>query len=233
MSTHRFGFVDIDGLWLLRRTKGDYPRFASFNEREDVTSVSEQWHHHVQGTEYLAANPVDVPELTSLLESCHTESSSDVVFNPPLVSATPAAHDPFRALPPELCAMLLEMLEIRDVANLRLCSRTFSQLPQTYFKHLIRREMPWVWELHDKHSGSEPKRGVDWFALWNQLSASDGGSCADEKKRAAADYDEGHSYDGVVEIKGLRNRRMIYRDITIILDMISEARAEGGWAKFE
>lgn len=232
MSIHRFGTVDIDGLWVLRRTRGDYPRFASFNEREDVTIVSEQWYHHVPGTEYLAANPVNVPELTRLLESCHIETSSDVVFKAPLVSAT-TAHDPFRALQPELCAMLLEMLESQDVANLRLCSRTFSQLPQTYFKHLIGRKMPWVWELHDNHSVSETKRGVDWFSLWNQLSASDGGSCADEKERAACVGDESHSYDGKVEIKGVRNRRMIYRDITIILNMISEARAEGNWAKFD
>lgn len=225
MSIQRFGAVDIDGLWLLRRTKGDNmnPRFPGFDERKDVTIVREQWYRHVRGTEYLAANPVDVPDLTSLIES-HTDISSSVVFNPPVGAATAGRHDPFDALPPELCAMLLEMLKPRDVANLRQSSRAFLQLPQAYFKHLIRREMPWVWELRE--GDSEPTQGIDWFALWNKLSASDGGSCADEKERAAGDVDESHLYDGRFEIKGLRNRRMIYRDITIILDMISNARAD-------
>lgn len=63
--------------------------------------------------------------------------------------------------------------------------------------------------------GIEPKRGIDWFALWSRLSASEGGDCANGKKWAESS--EPHSHDGKVEIKGLRNCRMIYRDINIIL----------------
>jgi len=223
MSVHFFGTVDIDGLWLLRSSKGDYPRFTGFDERKDVTIVGEQWYYHLPGTEYLAANPVEIPGLTRLIGS-HTETSSDVVFRSLNGSKV---RDPFHVLSPELRAMLLEMLEPRDVASLRLCSKAFSQLPQTYFKRLIRRKMPWVWELQDIHSGS--KRGTDWFGLWNALSAADGGSRADEKNRDPAGGDGSHSYHEDVkgEIKGLRNRRMIYRDITMILDMIREARIEG------
>lgn len=221
MSMQRFGRVDIDGLWQLRRKRGDFPRFASFDERKDVAKVGEQWYNHVPGTEYLATNPVDVPELTRLIESC-AKASSDAVFSLPAIPTS--ARDPFHDLSPELRAILLEMLERRDVANLRLSSKAFSQLPQTYFRQLIEKEMPWVWELHDTHSGTEPKRGIDWFALWNKLSASDGGDCVDEQKRAESS--EPHSYDGKLEIKGLRNRRMIHRDINVILDMIADARAE-------
>jgi hypothetical protein len=221
MSLHLFGTVDIDGLWLLRSSKGDYPRFTGFDERKDVTIVGEQWYYHLPGTEYLAANPVEIPELTRLIKS-HTESSSDVVF---INLDGSTARDPFHVLSPELRAMLLEMLEPRDVANLRLSSKAFSQLPQTYFKHLIRREMPWVWELQDIHSAIETRRGINWFSLWNALFAADGGSCADEKNRAPAGGYGSHSCKDS-EIKGLRNRRMIYRDIGIILDMISEARVE-------
>lgn len=41
MGVHLFGTVDIDGLWLLRSTKGDYPRFTSFDKRKDVTIVGD------------------------------------------------------------------------------------------------------------------------------------------------------------------------------------------------
>ena len=75
MSTHRFGTIDIDGLWQLRNTHGDYPRFVDLEEREDVNLVGEQWYDHVPGTEYLAANPVDVPALKELLENCEEKSS--------------------------------------------------------------------------------------------------------------------------------------------------------------
>lgn len=123
--------------------------------------------------------------------------------------------------------MLLEMLEPWDVTDLRLCSEAFSQLPQTFFKHLTRREMPWVWELQDIHSGS--KRSIDQLGLWNALSVDDGGSCVDKKNRNPAGGDGCRSYDENMksETEGLRNHWLIYRDVTIIPDMMSEARVEG------
>lgn len=217
MSMQRFGIVDIDGLWRLRMTKSDWPRFAGFDERKDVISVGEQWYRHMPGTEYLAANPVKVPALTKLIQSV-PEAFDDVVFDQLVTSTT--AQDPFQALSPELRIMLLDMLAPKDVANLRLCSKTFCQLPQSYFRRLIEREMPWVWELHDTRNRVPPKHGTNWFALWNRLSASDGGACLDEQERYSGGRDGSHAYDGHVEIKGLRNRRMIYRDISIILDMM-------------
>ena len=223
MSIERFGTVDIDGLWLLRSTNGDYPRFADFEERNDVTLVGQQWYRHVRGTEYLAANPIDIPKLRDLLES-QRQQSSDVVFEP--LVASKSAKDPFQALSPELRALLLELLASSDVANLRLSSKAFSQLPQTYFKHLIRQEMPWVWELHDTNSGIEPKRGLDWFALWWHLWTNDGGYCGDEVARAEIEEGQPIYHPFKFQIKGLRNRRMIYEDISIILDMMADARAE-------
>jgi hypothetical protein len=221
MSIQRFGVVDIDGLWLIREENHDDSelRYAGFDERKDVLNVIEEYYHHIPGTEYLAANPVVVPALTKLIES-RPKATSDVVFNQLHISAS-GTQDLFQTLSAELRIMLLEMLGSRDVANLRLCSRSFSQLPQTFFRHLIAREMPWVWELHDT-SESTLDRNIDWFALWTRLSASDGGACVDEKKRNLIEPDRAHAYDGKAdEIKGLRNRRMIHRDISIILDMIA------------
>lgn len=221
MSVRRFGTVDIDGLWLLRRTMGDYPRFAGFDEREDVTLVSEQWYHHVPGTEYLATNPMNVPGLTETIEVI-PKRSVNVVFEPLVASTT--AKDPFQALPPELRSMLLELLASRDVVKLRLCSKAFSQLPQTYFKHLIGQEMPWVWELNDTRTGIELKRDLDWHTTWNVPWMSEREFWAGGKKRARTA--DGQSVFRPInwQLKGLKNRRMIYRDISIILDMMTEAR---------
>lgn len=223
MSFERFGTVDIDGLWLLRRKEDDYCPFDDFEERKDVMLVGEHHYRHVPGTEYLATNPVDIPELTRFLET-RRQRESDVVFKPLVASAS--EKDPFQDLSPELRAMLLELLPSSDVANLRLSSKAFSQLPQSYFKHLIRQEMPWVWELQDTNSGSETKRGLDWFAVWNDLWVYDGGYCIDEEGRAAVEDGQPIYHPWKMQINGLRNRRMIYRDISIILDMMVDARAE-------
>lgn len=217
MSTSRFGSVDIDGLWKLRQAEGDYPRFAGFPERQDVQLVGEQWYSHVPGTEYLATNPVKVPALRELMEKCR-KPASDVVFE--AKSEASPSRDPFVSLSSELRAMLLPLLGREDVANLRLASASFSQLPQSYFRHLVRTEMPWAWEL-DAMQGQQ----MDWFALWTNLSIADGADCADEQERfAASGLLEAIAAKGVVdrpgEIKGLRNRRMVYRDIDLILGRI-------------
>jgi hypothetical protein len=227
MSIERFGTVDIDCLWNLRKAKGDeHPRFQAFDERADVVLVGKQNYHAVVGTEYLASNPTEFPEMASLIRSC-TEAASDVVFNQlPTLAST---DDPFQTLSPELRLILLEMLEKRDVANLRLSSKTFSQLPRTFFRQLIGDEMPWVWELGCLGSKEIPREGVDWFTLWNKLSAADGETCLDEKTRAEnaqVEGDRSHALAGEAEIRGLRNRRIIYRDIGIILDIMAEAKGE-------
>jgi hypothetical protein len=222
MSIQRFGIVDIDGLWQLRKLRCAGPRFSDFQERKDMLRTNGPWHWHFPGTEYLAANPLVVPKLVKLIERC-SNSSSDVVFSQ--LTAHASTHDPFDTLSPELRTMILDMLGPRDISNLRLSSKEFSQLHQSYFKQLIAKEMPWVWELHDNYTGSMPKRGIDWFALWSQLRVSDGGDCADEKRRSQRGGDKSHTYNEA-EIRGLRNRRMIYRDISMILDMMADARTE-------
>lgn len=117
-------------------------------------------------------------------------------------------------------AYALERLGPRDISRLRLTSKQLSQLLETYFKDLIVKEMPWVCELHDIQTGSTIRRGIDWFALWKQLRVSDDGDCAYKKRRAQPGGDKFHTYDEVENIC-LRNRRMIHRDIRIILDMMA------------
>jgi hypothetical protein len=56
-------------------------------------------------------------------------------------------HDPFGKLSAELQYHILTHLSSRDTAHLRLASRSFRQLPKRLFKHLIRQELPWFWEI--------------------------------------------------------------------------------------
>lgn len=71
---------------------------------------------------------------------------------------------------------------------------------------------------------------MGWFTLWTKLSAADGGDCSDEKKRAEVGYGDDWEttiYEGKsTEIKELRNRRMVHRDISIILDRIEALTPE-------
>jgi hypothetical protein len=43
----------------------------------------------------------------------------------------------------------------KDIANLRLVSRRFQQLPGRLFKHLIKRNMPWFWEMDELEDRDE------------------------------------------------------------------------------
>jgi hypothetical protein len=84
-------------------------------------------------------------------------------------------------LPVEIRRLITEALPRKDVVSLRVASSSFTELPQSYFHHLIKAEMPWVWEV-DSLSAQE----VNWHRLWCELSAADGGSYVDEKKRVWA-----------------------------------------------
>ncbi|KAK3063712.1 hypothetical protein LTR53_018801, partial [Teratosphaeriaceae sp. CCFEE 6253] len=87
-------------------------------------------------------------------------------------------QDALATLSPESHHILLRLLARRDVANLRLASPCFRQLPQSYFRRLVETEMPWVWEL-----SAQQGKPLDWHALWCKLHAADGGSGLDEKYR--------------------------------------------------
>ncbi|KAK4546215.1 hypothetical protein LTR36_002352 [Oleoguttula mirabilis] len=177
VSQQRLGKVDIDGLWRLREEQGEFgDRFENFPHSSDVDVVDEQWYNCEPGTEYLAANSVDVPFLDGLIQSCIPETTDvgEVVFDAP--ERSESGHDAFSPLSPEICQMLMGYLSRRDVANLRCVSGSFIQLPQTYFRQLIKTEMPWMWEL-------AALRGVDWYSLWCKLSVADGGAGLDENER--------------------------------------------------
>jgi hypothetical protein len=152
LSRHHFnGRVDVNGLMGWYYSEHDYSAVHSFPHHPDVKISSHQWWHHEPGLEYLAANPLFVPALDPILRSVE---ASDCTFGSQqgafrVAEAAPAQFfkDRFNTLPQELILEVLSHLPSRDIANLRLASRMFRQLPVLLWRHLLRKEMPWLWEV--------------------------------------------------------------------------------------
>ncbi|KAK5107812.1 hypothetical protein LTR62_000626 [Meristemomyces frigidus] len=190
-SVRIFGYVNIDGLWKLRETQGHYSnRFKDFPIRPDLEITVQQMFNCVPGTEYLASDPIRVNGLSELIRPCQmaTHAADSFVFE----RRKGDRSDVFGSLPLELQQSLLEYLDRRSVANLRLASKVFSQVPQLYFKHLVRAEMPWLWELDE-----QVRNPTDWHALWLKLASADGGDKLDEKHRNWQREDPNLNYEAL------------------------------------
>lgn len=169
-----------------------------------VRSCQEQWWKHEPGYEYLAANPIDIPGLSQLLKPPASGAGKSTTFGwneGPGDSQTESnrtVQDPFSALSAEITAMILEHLGSKDIANLRLATPVFRQLPTILFRRLFLEDMPWLFEMEDLDVAS-----VDWYE-WYCKWKSDSGI-----------------------LKGLRNRRRIWRDVEEIVCRIQRIRKEG------
>ncbi|KAH8197452.1 hypothetical protein TruAng_008383 [Truncatella angustata] len=145
-SLHRHGRIDIDGLadwWALEATYDEFHRFP----RHPAVSWEEVWRHK-DGDEFLAANPCFITQLPTILETAsrigHKTVDDSCAFAVDGISNS--LTDVFSQLPWELRAQILLELGSQDVANLRLASRTFRHLPQSFFRSHTLRHMPWLWE---------------------------------------------------------------------------------------
>ena len=120
-----------------------------------VSCGQDQWWNHEIGHEFLVANPLHIPALRDILEgSARAEPDFDVRDCPFKTNLTSPVHegDAFSGLPEEIRDMILQPLGSKDIANLRLASSSFRQLPNTLWYRLIREEMPWLWEAWcDQH----------------------------------------------------------------------------------
>ena len=94
--------------------------------------------------------------------------------------------------------MILEHLGSKDIANLRLATPVFRQLPTILFRRLFLEDMPWLFEMQDLDVASV--NWYDWYCKWKS---------------------------GWEDVKGLRNRRRIWRDIEEIVSRIQKYRKEG------
>ncbi|KAF7898650.1 hypothetical protein EAF00_005096 [Botryotinia globosa] len=158
VSELRLGRVDLQGFMALwHRSACSNCGFQNIKQDSIIKECKQQWWNHIPGSEYLAANPHDIPGLSLiLLEAYRHQNPYDKnkgavwrkkQFNgdssQPYVNST----DHFNKLPIELKQKLLYKLGSKDIANLRLVSRAFRQLPQELFRHLLVKELPWFWEI--------------------------------------------------------------------------------------
>jgi hypothetical protein len=153
-SRLRFGTVDVRGLMEWFIMDGDYNIVNKFPHHEDIRRCSDLWWLHLRGTEYLAANPVFVPRLAPILRSAiqtdaifnvHSGAFSEEAATGPLTRSV--SEIGFDILPDDLRLEILSYLGSKDIANLRLASGTFYQLPISIWRRLLRDEVPWLWEV--------------------------------------------------------------------------------------
>jgi hypothetical protein len=155
-SISHFGIVDINGLMDWRNQESSFKFHGAFPRHPDVKNSEQQWWSHNPGSEYLAANPVFIPSLPPLLRSAIHEDSlfstqSSAFALPELHAGNNATEamlrDPFLTIPREIRDGIVERLESKDIANLRLASCAFRQLRISLWYILLRKEMPWLWEV--------------------------------------------------------------------------------------
>ena len=181
----------------------DYDTYDIFGDKFLMHGSEGCWRHE-PGCEYLVANPINVPGLQQMLEPPGSGASKRVVFGSNdghddfqvedlrTPSSTPnAAQDIFSVLPAEITSIILDCLGPKDIINLRLAVPFFRQLPNILFRRLFREDMPWLFEVQDLNLA-----GVDWYELYCRCRL------------------------GCRNLKGLRNRKRIWRAVEEIVDEI-------------
>lgn len=94
--------------------------------------------------------------------------------------------------------MVINQLSSTDVASLRLVTPAVRQLPVILFRGLLLREAPWLWEVREMAINT-----TNWYKLWCKLRISWG------------------------ELKGLKNRRRIWKDVNEVVRRIEHYREKG------
>ena len=180
--------------------------FQRFPRSFEVKEGNHQWWHHEPGCEFLAANPIDIPGLQAIVRqgSC-AYLDVDTHFSPHEIE-TVARPESFRKLSFEIKCMILEHLGPKDIANLRLATPAFRTLPNILFKRLVLEDMPWIWEaesLPTTGSMDGIHLGTDWHKLYSKT--------------------KGHW----PHLKGMQNRKRIWRDVEEIVMRIKGLREQG------
>ncbi|KAH6964598.1 hypothetical protein DER45DRAFT_642028 [Fusarium avenaceum] len=233
-SIRRYGAVDVGCLMQWWKLEPSYDDFQNFPRDPAVEMAQEQWWQHNQGDEYLVANPCFVPGLEAILSS--TQYLQEVDNNnsrltPTAILTKTTPMDPFSRLPAEIRLSILSLLDFQDVANLRLTSRVFLQLPKSLFHQLTISNTPWLYEAwsslplsfwattspaelernHEPPRMPRPTTSVtlldvaktDWFHLQTEISRN------------------------WQKLPGLQNRRRIWKDCEEILDRVDSYRKLG------
>ncbi|KAM0802346.1 hypothetical protein BDR22DRAFT_803521, partial [Usnea florida] len=207
VSRARTGEVDTEGL------------FSPWYNREDIfgdrivmnASESEVCWRHEPGRESFVADPIKVPGLQKLLEPPESPASKRVSFGssdrlddsqvedlPTPSSIRTVTQDIFTVLPAEITTIILDCLGSKDIANLRLATPVYRQLPTALFRRLFWEEMPWLFEVNELDMAR-----VDWSNLYCRCKI------------------------GWRHLKGLRNRERIWRAVEEIMNITQRYREKG------
>jgi hypothetical protein len=136
---------------------------------------------------------------TGALEFIYQKPAAVSAIDDSTPPATPSsAVDQFMKLSNELLYSIMKELSSKDVANLRLVTPAFRQLPTIFFRELILKELPWLFEARDLPVGT-----TNWFKLWNKIRFAWG------------------------ELKGMKNRKRIWKDVNEVVTRIEQYREEG------
>ena len=159
LAFHPYCFEIYKRVSTLRQGKADVAKWADWWGRHDkeygvnpphpaVYAASDQWWNFNQGDEWLAANPLEIPALTAIFEAAQRPHFN--AMNSPFGGAEATTYtdsnDLFGKLPSELRDIVLSSLGSKDIASLRLASRSFRHPPTTLWHDLIQKEKPWIWE---------------------------------------------------------------------------------------
>ncbi|KUJ17088.1 uncharacterized protein LY89DRAFT_669511 [Mollisia scopiformis] len=207
ISIEKTGKVDLHDIWAWRQLEGSYEAFFErFPRHPAVRQGKDQWWEHKPGAEWLAANPIDIPGLNLLINSCYREKynvnrSVHPVWRRPFpttYSSSTTPNDPFWKLPQELRFAILEPLSGRDIANLRLVTPAYRDLPVILFRAVILSDFPWLWEIRELEVGT-----TMWYTLYMSIKF------------------------GFGQLMGVRNRRRVWQDVEEIWRRVERYKREG------
>jgi len=194
--------------------------FEQFPRAFPVKHGCEEYWRHDIGAEYLAANPLNVPGLETLIAKCcrkisdyrdedyqGADADNIILRRRTHLRMRPnidgplklrASRDPFQKLSQGLVHGILDYLSSKELARVRLATRCFWQFPESIFRRFLHEDMPWLWEVWDIPSG-----GADWYALYLMAKFF------------------------WYNLKGLQKRKMVWHDVEEIVRRIGRYRKEG------
>lgn len=126
-SLKRLNTIDIDGLagwYQVESTHHFTDKIFPHDEAVGRATKHQVW-NHVEGDEWIAANPCFVPALHAGMQQLTTDES--------FTAAKPGELDSPDG-------------GIGEMADMNLSSEASSNLPQSFYFGHIRHEMPWIWE---------------------------------------------------------------------------------------
>ncbi|KAJ5931171.1 Major facilitator superfamily domain general substrate transporter [Penicillium verrucosum] len=178
-SKIQFQRINVSGLMTWRNAEFDWAAFGSFPRAKEVKASQEQWWSHKPGTEYLVSNPLYVPGLPEILLSAVKDEGLGASYDSydetrssqsPANRRTPSHNgqaDFLSVLPAEIQLIIIDYLRSSDITSLSIASRAFTELPNSVWYRLVRREMPWLWEAWDE---SECKHSP---SLWTNVTTAE------------------------------------------------------------